>query len=111
MSSSPSPNTPPDLAGLTLDSFPLGISVIDGQGRILRTNAAASRLLGLSSSEHESRTIRCPEWKIIRSDGSPVGVEDLHASQRFHDKFGFKELDTQWVANGTKKVSLRAANA
>jgi len=33
------------------------------------------------------------------------------ASQRFHDKFGFKELDTQWVANGTKKVSLQAAQA
>jgi len=31
------------------------------------------------------------------------------ASQRFHDKFGFKELDTQWVADGTKKVSLQAA--
>jgi len=33
------------------------------------------------------------------------------ASQRFHDKFGFKELDTQWVAKGTKKVSLQAAKA
>ncbi len=33
------------------------------------------------------------------------------ASQRFHDKFGFKELGTQWVANGTKKVSLQAAKA
>jgi predicted GNAT superfamily acetyltransferase len=31
------------------------------------------------------------------------------ASQRFHDKFGFKQLDTQWVANGSKKVSLQVA--
>ena len=31
------------------------------------------------------------------------------ASKNFHDKFGFKELDTQWVANGTKKVTLQAA--
>ena len=31
------------------------------------------------------------------------------ASKKFHDKFGFKELDTQWVANGTKKVTLQAA--
>lgn len=31
------------------------------------------------------------------------------ASRAFHDKFGFKELGTQWVANGTKKVSLQAA--
>jgi hypothetical protein len=31
------------------------------------------------------------------------------ASRRFHDKFGFIELGTQWVANGTKQVSLQAA--
>ena len=31
------------------------------------------------------------------------------ASQIFHDKFGFKELGTHWVANGTKRVSLQAA--
>lgn len=31
------------------------------------------------------------------------------ASRRFHDKFGFKELGSQWVANGTKQVSLQVA--
>jgi predicted GNAT superfamily acetyltransferase len=31
------------------------------------------------------------------------------ASRRFYDKFGFKELGRQWVADGTKLVSLQAA--
>lgn len=31
------------------------------------------------------------------------------ASRTFHDKFGFKEVGTQWVAGGTKQVSLQAA--
>ena len=31
------------------------------------------------------------------------------ASQIFHDKFGFRELGTHWVANGTKRVSLQAS--
>jgi predicted GNAT superfamily acetyltransferase len=30
-------------------------------------------------------------------------------SRLFHAKFGFKERGTQWVANGTKRVSLQAA--
>lgn len=30
-------------------------------------------------------------------------------SRRFHNKFGFKELGTHWVSNGTKQVSLQAA--
>lgn len=33
------------------------------------------------------------------------------ASRAFHDKFGFKELGTQWVGGGTKQVSLQAAEA
>ncbi len=32
-------------------------------------------------------------------------------SRRFHDKFDFKELGTQWVAGGSKQVSLQAAGA
>jgi uncharacterized protein len=32
-----------------------------------------------------------------------------HGSRVFHDKFGFRELGTHWVAGGTKQVSLQAA--
>ncbi len=31
------------------------------------------------------------------------------ASRAFHEKFGFNELGTQWVAGGSKQVSLQAA--
>jgi uncharacterized protein len=31
------------------------------------------------------------------------------ASRAFHDRFGFRELGTQWVAGGAKRVSLQAA--
>lgn len=30
-------------------------------------------------------------------------------SKAFHDKFGFKELGTQWLADHTKQVSLQAS--
>lgn len=33
------------------------------------------------------------------------------ASRAFHEKHGFKELATQWVAGGTKRVSLQAAES
>lgn len=39
-------------------------------------------------------------------------VEPLNeASQRFHARFGFHEVGTQWVADGRKKVSLQVASA
>ena len=30
-------------------------------------------------------------------------------SRIFHDKFGFREIGTQWIANGAKQVSLQAS--
>jgi predicted GNAT superfamily acetyltransferase len=36
-------------------------------------------------------------------------VPPNESSRRFHDKMGFKEQGTQWVANGTKRVSLQSA--
>jgi uncharacterized protein len=32
------------------------------------------------------------------------------ASQRFHDRFGFREVGTRWVTPGTKRVSLQASD-
>lgn len=32
------------------------------------------------------------------------------ASRRFHDNYGFREIGTQWIAGGTKRVSLRQAD-
>jgi predicted GNAT superfamily acetyltransferase len=31
------------------------------------------------------------------------------ASRQFHDRFGFREVGTQWVAQGAKQVSLQVA--
>jgi predicted GNAT superfamily acetyltransferase len=30
-------------------------------------------------------------------------------SRRFHDRFGFQEVGTQWTTNGTKQVSMQVA--
>lgn len=56
-------------------------------------------------------------FSYARSQGIPViaceyNIEPPNpASKRFHDKFGFQELGRQWVAGGTKLVSLQAAEA
>lgn len=37
-------------------------------------------------------------------------VPPNEASRSFHDRFGFEEQGTQWVANGSKRVSLQVAD-
>ena len=54
-------------------------------------------------------------FRCARHSGIPLAtceyniVPPNEPSRLFHEKFGFKEQGTQWVANGTKRVSLQAA--
>lgn len=63
------------------NSFPMGITVLDNNGRIIETNAVAGELLGMTEEEQKRRQIDGGEWQIVRSDGTPMPVEE-YASVR-----------------------------
>jgi uncharacterized protein len=71
--------------------------------------SAAARGMGLGSLLYED------VFTHGRSNAIPLVtceynlVPSNEPSRLFHLKFGFKEQGTQWVANGTKRVSLQAA--
>ena len=55
-----------------LDFFPVGVTISDAEGHIVESNRAAERLLGISRTEQKDRHIAGAEWRIIRSDGTPM---------------------------------------
>jgi len=59
------------------ESFPLGITVSDAQGRIRETNQAAERLLGLARDVQLSRTLDGADWQLLRRDGTPMPAEEF----------------------------------
>lgn len=66
---------------ILFDSFPLGVTIADINGKILESNREAERLLGLTKAEQNARAIDGAEWSIIRPDGSPMLSEE-YASVR-----------------------------
>jgi predicted GNAT superfamily acetyltransferase len=75
--------------------------------RVVVSAAARGRRLGSLLYEdifHYAKSYAIPrvacEYNIVPPN---------EPSRLFHDKFGFKEQGTQWVANGTKRVSLQVA--
>jgi PAS domain S-box-containing protein len=58
------------------DSAPVGISVIDAEGRIVETNAHAERILGVTKDEHEQRSLQDEGWQVLRPDGSPMPLDE-----------------------------------
>ena len=73
--------------------------------------ASASRGLRLASLLYEDL------FRHARSNAIPLLtceyniVPPNEPSRLFHDKFGFREQGTQWLANGTKRVSLQVAES
>jgi uncharacterized protein len=71
--------------------------------------SSASRGLRLGSLLYED------VFRHARSNAIPLVTCEYNIippnepSRLFHDKFGFKEKGTRWVANGAKQVSLQVA--
>lgn len=59
------------------DCFPMGITITDPAGRILETNAAAATLLRVPPEEHARRGIDSQEWRVVRSDGTPMPTDEF----------------------------------
>lgn len=55
---------------------PIGITVCDKDGRIIESNSVSERLLGLSVSEHQKRSINSEAWRIIRPDGTLMASDE-----------------------------------
>jgi PAS domain S-box-containing protein len=63
------------------EAFPAGITITDKEGKIVESNRAAARLLGLSAEEQARRKIDDQEWRVVRPDGTPMPTEE-YASVR-----------------------------
>jgi uncharacterized protein len=75
--------------------------------RIVVSSAARGLRLGSMLYEDIFRHARANAIPLVTCEYNIVPPNE--PSRLFHDKFGFKEQGTQWVANGTKQVSLQVA--
>jgi PAS domain S-box-containing protein len=80
MSSSDSPEsalqTERDLLTQIFETSPVAITVLNTEGEIIRANARAEEVLGLSPSGIEERSYDDPGWKHTAVDGGPFPDEE-----------------------------------
>jgi predicted GNAT superfamily acetyltransferase len=75
--------------------------------RVVVSRASRGRRLGSLLYEDVFHHARSNEIPLVTCEYNIVPPNE--PSRLFHEKFGFKEQGTQWVANGTKRVSLQVA--
>ncbi|MBN2107076.1 MAG: CHASE domain-containing protein, partial [Deltaproteobacteria bacterium] len=61
---------------LLFDGMTQGAFIQAADGRLIEINPAGLRIFGVSRDEFLSRDSYCPEWRVIREDGSPVQPEE-----------------------------------
>ena len=75
--------------------------------RVVISSAARGRRLGSLLYEDLFSWVRQAGIPLVTCEYNIVPANE--PSRLFHEKFGFKEQGTQWVANRTKRVSLQTA--
>jgi PAS domain S-box-containing protein len=82
-----------------MESLPLGVTLVDGEGWILQANGAAQRLLGLAQGL-SGQKVRGPWENLLHSDGSPVLTADVPAIRAIRESccvdephLGLRRLD------------------
>jgi len=76
--------------------------------RVVVSSRCRGLRLGSLLYEDVFRHARSNSFPLVTCEYNLVPPNE--PSRLFHDKFGFKERGTQWVANGSKQVSLQVAD-
>jgi uncharacterized protein len=75
--------------------------------RIVVSSKFQGRRLGSMLYQDLFQQARTNQIQVVTCEYNIVPPNE--PSRIFHDKFGFRGVGTQWVANGAKQVSLQAA--
>jgi two-component system, chemotaxis family, CheB/CheR fusion protein len=92
-------------------SFPYGITVADKSGRILESNRAAARILGLSRAEQERRRIDGIEWQIVRPDGSRMPSDEYASVRALRENRLVKNVEMGIVKENKKITWIKVTAA
>jgi PAS domain S-box-containing protein len=72
---------------------PLGITVSDGEGKILESNSTALKLLGASQEMQTQHRINGPEWHIVRPDGTSMPSEEFASVRALKEKCSVENVE------------------
>lgn len=69
------------LLSTLFEVLPVGVTVLDSEGQIIRANERAEEVLGLSESEITERTYEDVDWHIYDENGDPIPGKELPFAQ------------------------------
>ncbi|WP_166336638.1 ATP-binding protein [Sphingobacterium chungjuense] len=94
-----------------LETMAEGVGIVDHTGQLVYANPMAQQILGLTSSDIESRTYSDPRWQNLRIDGSPLPDEEhpMTVMMTTGSKVFDMEIGVQRPDGSRQYISINAA--
>ncbi|MFE8073312.1 EAL domain-containing protein [Marinobacteraceae bacterium S3BR75-40.1] len=92
------------------DTSPMGITVMDRNGRINFVNAWAERILGLDAETIKQKAYNASDWQILNDDGVPLPDEELPHYRVLNQRAPVFGLEHRFIKPGQGEILL-AINA
>jgi PAS domain S-box-containing protein len=100
-----------DMLERIAETSPVGISVVDRDGRITFVNARAEQILGLTKDEITRRTYNASAWHITDFEGNPVLDSDLPFARVMATERPVYDLTHAITQPGGQRVLLSISGA
>jgi PAS domain S-box-containing protein len=85
------------------DILPVGVALTDRQGQVIDCNEEALRLLGLPRDEFLARDLASPKWLFLRSDGSPLPLEDYVSVRALREQRAVQDVEVGYIAGDLQR--------
>ncbi|MBW1673308.1 MAG: PAS domain S-box protein, partial [Deltaproteobacteria bacterium] len=69
-----------------------GVLLLSPDNKIIQANPAAERILGMSHSEIQQRAYESIDWKIFRSDGTPMSMRVMASQRALREKREMRDM-------------------
>jgi PAS domain S-box-containing protein len=89
---------------LLVETVPAAIVIHGPDGRILRTNPTARRLLGLTEDEASGKPLNDRAWQFLREDGSVMDMSEFPVTQVLKHRSAFWNRIVGITENGEPKL-------
>ncbi len=91
------------------DTFPVGISITNAEGKIIETNKLAEEIMELPKEIYNDRTLSGQEWNIVRPDGTKMPSAEFPGVRALNENRTIRNVEMGVVKSEDATIWINAS--
>lgn len=91
--------------------LPIGIAITDPDGKVIESNPASEKILGVSTQELSEHTVDSPKFNPVRADYSPIPFEEYTCARALRENCFLEGVEVRFIhPNGSLRWLSESAS-